>query len=243
MYIYIIMSVFVFFCILFFTTITIQIKILKDKTNDKIILSFKTLFGILKYKIEIPFVDLNVKKNGIPFLKLDAKIKNNEDDNLVKEDESIITFKEMQRIQIKLKHFWELYFHIVNYLRKKIKIDYLLWITEFGIEDAAVTAILSGVFWMIKGNLMVIIKNNVKCNKIILNVVPQFGKQIFKTTLNCIISIKIGYIIIAAIKFGYTFLRKGGVGNGKSSNRSINENNNGKFKRYGRCKYNCRRPC
>lgn len=238
-HVYIIISFFIIFSILLFVSITIQIKILKDNTNDKIVIKFKTLFNLLKYKIEIPFIDLDMKSNGIPFLKLDTEVNNNED----KEEKSIITYKEMQKIQAKLKRFFQLYFHVLEYLRKNIKINYLLWITKFGTEDAATTAILSGFFWMIKGNLMAIIKNNMQCNEINLNVIPRFDEQIFKTMINCIISIKIGYIIIATIKFGYTFLRKGGVCNGKSSNRGVNENYNGKFKRYGRRKYNCRRSC
>ena len=78
-------------------------------------------------------------------------------------------------------------------------------------KDAAVTGVISGILWAIKGQLITLLRNNMCCKQTNLTVVPYFNKQVFKTTLHCIIKVKIGYIIIAGIKFGYTFLIKDGL--------------------------------
>lgn len=188
-------------------SITVSIKILKDGANDKVILKIKTLFGLFKYKIEIPFVDLDMKNNGIPFLKLNTEVEKNEDE-LIQENKTIVTFEEMKKTVRKVKYYLKHYDSAIEYVFEKMKISDFLWITEFGIGNAAVTGLLSGILWSVKSQLITIMRNNITCNKVTLNVIPKFNKESFKTTIHCIISTKIGYIIIAAIKFGYTFIRK-----------------------------------
>ncbi|WP_165916148.1 DUF2953 domain-containing protein [Marinisporobacter balticus] len=195
------------FSILFFVPITISIKILKDGTNDKVILKIKTLFGLFNYKIEIPFVDLDMKKNGIPFLKLNTEVKKNEDE-LIEENKTMVTFEEIKKIVKKAKYFLKYYTSPIKYVLEKMKISDFLWTTEFGIENAAVTGLLSGILWAAKSQLITIMRNNITCSKVTLKVIPKFNKESFKTTIHCIINTKIGYIIIATIKFGYTFIRK-----------------------------------
>ncbi|WZL74926.1 DUF2953 domain-containing protein [Clostridiaceae bacterium 35-E11] len=205
-------------CILMITPLIIHIKILKDKTNDVIAVYFKALFGLLRYKLEVPLVDLIFNKDGKPFLKTEVEVKNNQKEQPINKGESFLTFKEIQNLQDKFNFFLNTYFDIFNDIRKEIKVKQLLWTTKFGVGDAAATGILSGVFWMMKSYIITLIKNNTKCSHISLDIEPHFNKEIFKTSLDCIISIKIGYIIIAAIQFGYTFLRKGGRNHGQSSN-------------------------
>lgn len=216
-FIYGIIAICVMASILLVTPLLIHIKILKDKTNDEIVLSFKALFGLLRYKLEIPLVDLMLDKTGMPFLKTEVKVKNNQKGVSIEKEKASFTLKEIQKLQDKFDFFFHTYFHILNYVGEKIVIKQFLWTTKFGVGDAAVTGILSGLFWMLKSYMMTIIKNNMKCRHICLDIEPYFNKEIFKTSLDCIISIKIGYIIIAAIQFGYTFLRKGGRHDGQSS--------------------------
>lgn len=226
--------------ILIFMPVTISIKILKDNTNDKIILKSNTLFGLIKYKIEIPFVDLEMAKNKLPFIKLNTETKKNQD-GPVTENKSRITFEEMKKIKKRVEYFLKHYSNVVGYVLEKLRSRYFLWITELGIGDAAITGMISGFFWILKGELMTIVSNNIKCSKVILNVIPRFNEKIFKTTFHCIITIKMGYIIIAALKFGFIFLKKDGEVYGKSSDRSANENYDGKSKRHGRRQYHRRR--
>ncbi|QXM06070.1 DUF2953 domain-containing protein [Crassaminicella indica] len=208
--IYISIMIFAFFMILFFISVIIDIRILKDNKDDKIILEFKTLFSLVKYKMEIPFLDLAMKKNGSPFLKMSSEIKKGQIDESIDEKKSIISLDEMKKINNKIKRFYHSYHNVIQYMLSKIKISDFLWITEFGMKDAAITGMISGIFWAVKGYIISILRNNMNCNKTTLNIVPIFNREVFKTTLHCIIKVKIGYIIIAGIKYGYTFLIKDG---------------------------------
>lgn len=193
---------------LLFLPIIINLQILKDDENDKIILDFKTLFGIVKHKIEIPFVELSMGNKGKPYFK--TEVEESENNEIIKDKKSTITIEEMKKLHRKIQRFIDLYFDVIEYVCKKMKVTDLVWTTEFGESDAAVTGILTGIFWAIKGSFVSFINNKVKCNKVDLKITPEFNQQMFKTRFNCIISIKIGYIIIAKIKRRYIYLTKGG---------------------------------
>ncbi|WP_207642570.1 DUF2953 domain-containing protein [Inediibacterium massiliense] len=169
-------------------------------------MNFKTFFGLFRYNMEIPFLDVDMKKNVKPFLKV--RKETNEDMRVSQEEKSILTIEEMKKIHRKIKYLNRLYNHVIEYLRTKIVMDDFFLKIEFGIGDAAVTGIISGFFWMIEGQIFTFIKENINCKEMNIKVCPNFNQQIFKMNLNCIISMKIGYIIIATIKILYTFLIK-----------------------------------
>ncbi|MCT4618697.1 MAG: DUF2953 domain-containing protein [Marinisporobacter sp.] len=200
----------IFLIILLFMSVIIDIKILKDNDNDKIILEFKTLFELIKYKIEIPFIDLTMKKNGLPFLKMSTEIKKGQAEELSEEKKSIVNLNEMKKIYKKVRCFFCTYEKEIQYICSRLKISTFLWKTDLGLKDAALTGMLSGVLWIFQEQIIILLRNNAKCNQMNSKVTPHFNKEVFKTTLHCIIKGKIGYIIIAGIKFGWTFLIKDG---------------------------------
>jgi hypothetical protein len=191
-------------------SVIIDIKILKDHDNDKIILEFKTLFELIKYKIEIPFIDLTMKKNGLPFLKMSTEVKKGQTEELSEEKKSIVTLKEMKAIYRKVKCFFYTHEKGIRYILGRLKISSFLWKTEVGVNDAAFTGMVSGILWIFQEQMIILLRNHAKCNEMNSKVMPHFNKEVFKTTLHCIIKVKIGYIIIAGIKFGCTLLIKEG---------------------------------
>ncbi|WP_129596209.1 DUF2953 domain-containing protein [Anaerophilus nitritogenes] len=151
-------------------------------------------------------MDFDIKKNTKPFLKIKKETNKNIGES--QEEKSIFTMEEMKKIYKQIKYFNRLYNHVIKYLNKKIVIDDFFLEIKFGIGDAAVTGMVAGFLWMIEGQIFTLIKENMNCKEMNIKVCPNFNQQIFKMNLDCIISIKIGYIIIAALKIFYTFLIK-----------------------------------
>jgi hypothetical protein len=206
------------FTIIMFSSVIMEFQILKDKTNDEIILHIKALFGLIRYKYEIPLLDLIQNKDGKLALEVDEEIETEQSDDLLQEKKQLFDLFQIQEIQDRIDQLYNQYFDIANYIRKKILLSKLEWETEFGTGDAAITGILSGVLWGIKGNLFTILKRHVRSKKISFNIIPYFDKELFKTYVHCIIQLKIGHAIIASIKALYLYFKRGDKENVKSSN-------------------------
>ncbi|MBF8983016.1 DUF2953 domain-containing protein [Lutibacter sp. B2] len=185
-------------CSIFFVPMILKINIFKDEKTAKVDFEILIIFKIYEYKIDIPRIDLKVEDSKMPYLKLKTK------EEKGGYDKKWITIEEL----IDLKEKFYKYYNIIEYIKNKMFLKYCKWQTEIGTEMASETAIVTGFIWMLKSNVDIFIRNNIKSKDIIINVMPNYRKKEFKSELNCIISIKIGYIIITAIKFGYIFLRK-----------------------------------
>ena len=204
--------------IIMFTSVIVEFQILKDKTNDKIIIHIKALFGLIQYRFEIPLLDLIHNKKGKLALEVDEEVKGEQSEDLLQEKKQLFNLFQMQEIQDRIAQLYNQYFDIANYIRKKILLRKLEWETEFGTGDAAITGILSGILWGIKGNLFTILKIHLRSHKISFNIIPYFDKELFKTYVHCIIQLKIGHAIIASIKTLYLYFKRGDKENVKSSN-------------------------
>ncbi len=197
--------------------ISIRIQIKKDQRDDRIALSFKTLFGLIKYELEVPIVNWIISLHREPALEIDTKTKTNVGQNPESKKKRFFDLKEIDHYQDKISHFVEHYYRVFIYISKKIVFKSFQWKTTLGTGDAALTGTIIGVVWAIKGILVSILQNHIRCEEVDILVNPNFQQQRFITNLDSIIHVKTGHIIIAALKLGLVFITKGGEGNGKSS--------------------------
>lgn len=188
--------------ILFILISELKIKflVLKDAEREEIAIDFKGLYGLLKSHFEIPFVRL-LKGDHLKDPIHVKTMMNVEGQDLVREEEekkfTLESFHEMYK---KSKDFYRAYSKSIHYLMDHVKLDKFQWETELGLEDAAVTAISTGFCWMIKGSVFTFISRRCPPEEICINVSPYYGGFKFETSFNCIITIKLGHIIIAALK-------------------------------------------
>ncbi len=89
------------------------------------------------------------------------------------------------------------------YFFKKIKVYRFHVSVQLGTDDAANTAVLTGLCWAAFGHLrsrlyrsFTVVKNDIR-----YHVVPNFQTSMFLGRLNCILSVKISHIIFTAYKF------------------------------------------
>jgi hypothetical protein len=93
------------------------------------------------------------------------------------------------------------------------------WKTRSGREDAMDTALLTGLFWCLKGILVSAISSKIKMEKLILNSEPDFSQPGINSCLVCILKIRIVHImIIASLIFA---LKVRGYLHGYSTEREV----------------------
>ena len=169
----------VFFLILSFLPIRIYI-FFKIYEDNQMRIHAETLFGLIRYHTKIDLMDRLFDREEGFYLK----------SNLFKKIVLSGFRREYEHYEKKRRNI----FSILDYLQKRIKIQSLLWRTQFGIGDAAATGIMSGVFWAFKGCLLSMIQNYFVSKKINIYIEPQFDKN-FGMNIDCIIRIKIDHIM------------------------------------------------
>lgn len=106
---------------------------------------------------------------------------------------------------------------ILKYLQYKFRITNLKWITHVGLDDAAFTAVTTGVLWNIKMKLYSILTSYLSIEDFNIDIKPVYNKKVLDIDFYCIIKLKIVYIIIAGLKVKL-LKRKGCASNVRTSN-------------------------
>ena len=110
----------------------------------------------------------------------------------------------------------------IRYIWDKSILKEIRWKTKIGFTDAALTSFVYGLIWWFKSVILGIIQRNKRPTSIYMNVIPVFDKNQLDIDFNCIIKIKMVYIIIVWILILKSF--RGGERFDRTSNRRLNEN-------------------
>lgn len=207
--------------ILYYMVVSIHIKYKKCEESDLIIFLIITGFGLIKYKLEIPYLDFfaNVETLGTKCKMIFKSLTGGREFIGIKKIETVFDFIEMLK-KMKINH--KINSKLVNYLIQKIKINNILIKVSFGLEDAFKTAIIYGILCAILTNILALLNKKVKADIEKIEFTPIFNKDILEVELSCIIVLRLGYII-TGIKMMKN-IAKGSVVYGTTYS-SINENN------------------
>lgn len=90
----------------------------------------------------------------------------------------------------------------------KINMTTCEWVTKIGLQDASITATLTGIIWAIKSVVLGNISHSIYLKTIpTMEVYPLFNNEYFESEIHCIISFRIGHVILAGIQVFYLLFR------------------------------------
>ncbi len=164
------------------------------------------------YRMDIPIVEFT-KREGLAWLEskietigddVQPDYKNESNTHFKREErfiETAIKYPHEARRTIRfMQYYLKLYRKLTNKITSSLKCETLYWKTTFGFSDAAITGILAGFFWMIKGVILNRLKNRtILTSQPVINVIPVFEHVTFEIDFRCIFSVRIGNVISAAI--------------------------------------------
>lgn len=219
----ILMAIIFLFFLLMFLKIKIYLDYYHGNDNDNLRITFKLLFGLIKYKINIPVIRVAEGEHPIVFKKKTEAGPNEKDlSNETKKYTAEDILKSFQDMEHLLKHITGFY-KIVRSFLKKVSVSNLEWITVVGVGDAAYTGMLTGAFWSVKGSLIGFMSTLMKVKTIPkIMITPEFNRAISQTSLRCMIHFRIGHAIFAGIKFIKYW--KGGIPHFKTKPLSVLSN-------------------
>jgi len=180
----------------FYSRLTVEVNMKKVGQQDRIDLMINVFNGLYKKKIAFPLI----KKEG-PGVKVTEKT---ETQTKTISEEKIFTFDDVEKAKKTYQHFLKKYHHAKKHLAElvdKLRVDKVETKIQFGVGAADYTAMLSGLIWMIHGwsRLFIERKLTLAC-KPHHQVIPVYGATVFKMTASCIVSIRLGHLIIIGFR-------------------------------------------
>lgn len=210
----------------FLSHIKLHFKYFRIQEDDTVSLEF-LFWGFINYKIEVPVLILQKKLSGFT-LKTRTELETGGDysQELMGKSVERNLNSLIQKIQEIL-----LYKEEFGYFLRYLNVKRFAWNITIGTPDAAVTAILTGVAWSIMGNVTSQFYQKIApgWHRPELQISPNFKKEVFSTSLDCIFKIRVGNIMVTGIKIlKKKVTRLGGNEDGRTSYRRFDENRNGK---------------
>ncbi|ACV62920.1 hypothetical protein Dtox_2091 [Desulfofarcimen acetoxidans DSM 771] len=182
--------------ILLFLPLKIRLKFLREKNNDFLSIRISFFHGLLKYKLDIPKINLLLFQSA---LKLEAEtVGDNLAGNDVHKKYSLgYLYKKFFNWYPEIKDYME----AGKYLLKKVVPRDIKWRTEFGFSDAALTGISAGILWAVKSSLLSVLYRIFAPTTRLpeIKIIPRFNEKTLQINLDCIFDVKIGYIMITAL--------------------------------------------
>lgn len=201
-----------------FLSIKIEVRVIREGENDEINVWISMLNELLRYKVVIPFIDIFNGYNNLVKTHIHREAELGATSDIAKEtNEEGFNLNEIRILVEKGEILYRNYSNIISYIMNKIIINKVEWETQVGLDDAASTAVITGALWGIKSSILLFFKNKFQLSNIYLDVTPYYISKKFAMTFNCIVTLKIGYIINAGIK---VLLRK--IRGGDKFERSSN---------------------
>ncbi|WP_246941233.1 DUF2953 domain-containing protein [Bacillus pinisoli] len=198
-WLYVILAIILFFSLLLLSNLYIKIDYSHTQDDDQLSIMVKLWF--FRYTFKIPLVKIDKDTNSIVFKK-ESQMGNSSE---VKEkqptevtpNEILNGFKNAREV---IQHVVHLH-SIVRAFLQKVTILKLDWHTNFGIGDAALTGMLVGAGWAVKGGIIGLVSQymRLKTNPTI-TITPFFQHSFSHTKLTCMLSFRIGNAILAGLR-------------------------------------------
>jgi hypothetical protein len=183
------------------TKVKVGINYFHAQDDDSLKVEFRALFGLIKYKLDVPLI--KVDENS-PTIVVEEKVKKGEEEETKQKgteqfsaEELLDGFKDLKTL---LEHVVS--FHrIVRHFCKKVDITQIEWQTVMGTGDAASTGMLTGAVWAVKGSIIGILSHYFRIqNSPNLSVHPHFQLAVTQTSFKCMLQFRIGHAMVAGIK-------------------------------------------
>lgn len=192
--------------------IQIEIRYSRRAKQDELQIRFRALFGLVRYSIYLPEIELIVARSRKLKIKADTLTGGGNQFKRERPDVKLSVEYISRLISSSFKMTEKLHRFLPN-LRSLTKVLHVIqfrWHTHFGLADAAVTGTTAGALWMVKGSVLGLVSRYLSFQEVPdVAVTPRFHGNSLDTELHCIIRFWPGQAIVAAVKMGIYLLREG----------------------------------
>lgn len=195
----IVLVVIVLVLLVYYMPVKMIVKTIRKDDNDVMLIRLVCLYGLLKLKYEVPYVDL-IFRRGKAGIAYKSELKQPADKKIFAKAENTITIEQIKRMYNVYKINKTRIRKAVDYILSKTKIHDLTIIFKIGTGDAAATALAYGLSCIVIGSALSVLYNRVEVTSKDIAVKPVFDSETLNLELSCIITMRLGHIINTGIK-------------------------------------------
>ncbi|BAU29239.1 hypothetical protein DFP93_1322 [Aneurinibacillus soli] len=199
--------------IIWFTSLRIQIVYRRQAENDDLEIELSVYGRLLRYRIHANMLQLRNLRTGVKIAEeADAGTDSASEEKERKKKEWITphTIAELKRTFMDVRRRVYDMDEILRTTLKCVLGENLEWQTHVGVGEAAATGAVSGMVWTAKNVALAILGRYITLyTEPKLMVVPDFSRTRLDIRFLCILRLRIGHAIIAAIRIAIHYFRKG----------------------------------
>ncbi|MEG6521062.1 DUF2953 domain-containing protein [Desulfotomaculum sp. 1211_IL3151] len=193
----------------------VHLKYFRVGEDDTISLEF-FLLGFINYRLEVPVVIFRQKLSGISLTTRTELETGGENPKELMGRHGEHTISSVEEAMALYHRWWPYLKDIkkdIEHLLGHLNLERFIWKLKIGTGDAAATGIITGLAWSIMGGFTAAFYKKIALGrpKPELHVEPNFKKEVFSTSLDCIFKIRVGNIMITGIKIIYKKVKRRGV--------------------------------
>ncbi|RYD02901.1 hypothetical protein N752_22205 [Desulforamulus aquiferis] len=197
-----------------FSHLIIHFRYFREQEDDTISVEF-FLWSFINYKIEIPVLTLQNKLSGISLTTRTELETGGDNSRELLGKAGKFSIESLEDAICKFKQWWPLVDEmkvIADYFLSHIRVTCLEWHTKIGTGDAAVTGFLTGFLYSFKGGIIsAFYRKLANAGNPKISVEPNFRKEQFSTSINCIFKIRVGNIMVTGVKIFMKMVKRRGV--------------------------------
>ena len=186
--------------------VSIRLRYSRRSSDDHFMVYYCPFHNITMFKLEIPIVQLRFQ--GLePYLKLFGELEGISPKPVVKSEVKVKTppWYKLPKILNLTPEYIVAGTKLVTInkdLLNRVACLKLQWETDFGFKDASITGITAGTLWAAKSLLVKQISRSIKMGHRVIkfNVTPNYAKPGLSVDFDCILRVRLGYIIIAGVR-------------------------------------------
>jgi hypothetical protein len=181
----------------------LEIKFERRGTDDRITIIIKSPLGVVYQRTEVPVLEFDRGRDGWRFA-METTAKEDAGDASTVHGRTELYLQELDKVRVLLRRAKEIgqtLSPVVDFILDHVTVSALSWQTALGTKDAAVTAMLCGSLWGLKGSLLGYLERRVRIcsDAVVIAVYPNFKQASFQTFLQCIFSLRVVHIITAQL--------------------------------------------
>ena len=183
-----VLLIFILFFLICGTTVRWEIRILIREGENRFFIDVRALAGLIRFRYE----PKSQHERAAPVSE-DGRGKHSTEKTHAP-DEGVLGFIKRGR------EFYRKNLSYLVYFKDKIRIRDFFLTARIGTGDAAKTAILAASLYTLSCMLFSHLNNVYHAEKRCINVIPLFDRDAFELTAGCIITFRLGHIIIVEMK-------------------------------------------
>ncbi|MCW3491460.1 DUF2953 domain-containing protein [Dethiobacter alkaliphilus] len=197
--------------LLLLVPVRINLFFVRENKDDFLTIRVNTLFSLIRFNIEVPILQQETPLD----LTLEAELKAGQD-KLVREEKEKLSALEIHRekLQIFLDYLQknkQILSFMARFYTRALTVEKLVLRVRAGVDDAALTAQLCGLYWAVTGTLKQFVQKRLNfTGEPVFTIDPDFSSQpVFAVKLDTVIALRIGHFTVMGPLLLWTIIRGG----------------------------------